>query len=138
MLPQTESSWYKRCLEQRHYQRFQPVFDLRLISINDKKRRANGVVIIDNSFLIIKISSRFTDNLSTNLTSSLTECEKNGTYRVMPTWRFSQVCGVEATCVWVANDNAAHQEYTKSTTFVFIECVIICLYRKGFKRLRCR
>jgi hypothetical protein len=56
----------------------------------------------------------------------------------MPTWRFSQVCGVEATCVWVANDNTAHQEYTKSTTLVVVECVIICLYRKGFKRLRCR
>jgi len=56
----------------------------------------------------------------------------------MPTWRFRQVCGVEATCVWVANDNAAHQEYTKPTTFVFIECVIICLYQKGFKILRCR
>jgi len=56
----------------------------------------------------------------------------------MPTWRFSQVCGVEATCVWVANDNSAHQEYTKSTTFVFIECVIICLYQKDFKKLRNR
>jgi hypothetical protein len=76
MLPPTGSSWYKRCLEQRHYQRFQPVFDLRLVSINDEKCRANGVVVIDNSFLIIKISSRFTDDLSTNLTSSLAECEK--------------------------------------------------------------
>jgi len=52
------------------------VFDLRLISINDEKCRANGVVIINNSFLIIKISSGFTDNLSTNLSSSLAEAEK--------------------------------------------------------------
>ena len=52
------------------------MFDLRLVSINDEKCRANGVVIIDDSFLIIKISSSFTNNLSINLTSSLAECEK--------------------------------------------------------------
>ena len=52
------------------------MFDLRLVSINDEKCRANSVVIIDDSFLIIKISSSFTNNLSINLTSSLAECEK--------------------------------------------------------------
>jgi hypothetical protein len=37
--------------------------ELRSIAINDEECRPNGVIIIDNRFLVIQIPSRFTNEL---------------------------------------------------------------------------
>jgi len=104
------------------------------ITINDEISGTDGVIIVNDSLLVVEIVARHADNLRKNsVTTTDIALNVNATHRVVAARWFCEASCIEASLEWFADNHAVEELHSKGRFLGGVHRIVISLWRAGIR-----